>query len=573
MKLFFNKYSLQIGSLLLVAILIYGKTINYEFAVDDKTVITNNKFIQNNDIKNIITTTYWEGYADEVGAVYRPVPLISYVLTGNTAKSHHFINVLLWSITLVVLLFFLSQSLFPEINKWLITTGIILWAVLPTNIETIANIKGRDDMLALLFSLIAMIYLMKVIEGNKIIKNSIIAGVLFVLAMFSKETAIIFYPFIIVLFYIKSDLKKNWKSLLIITGFYAAALLIRGVITSGYVAVHLPENNMVMMFDGIEKVYFQLHLFLMYFVKLVFPVNLSWDYSYGFFELKNYLFEALLSLLLITFLLYSFYRAIKNKSITALFILMYMSGVLLVSNILFLTGSTFAERFLFIPSLGLVLWLIYFLNESKKLKNYKNYILFTLIIVYGLSSFARVGDWKTEETLITKDFNKKSKSYRTELAYLEIQINKYKSNLNNLQLREQINTLIKSSQAKYSFIESVWNLSGDFYKTIGNLLNAEKSYQKSIEINSKSFIAYVNLGFIYQENKNFTAAKEHYQKAIEINPNNHIPYSNLGMMLHGQNKYLEAKEYYLKSLKINPDNPTIKQNIQNVNNAINLYKL
>lgn len=311
----------------------------------------------------------------------------------------------------------------------------------------------------------------------------------------------------------------------------------------------------------------------MYFVKLVFPVNLSWDYSYGFFELKNYFFEALLSLLLITFLLYSFYRAIKNKSITALFILMYMSGVLLVSNILFLLGSTFAERFLFIPSLGLVLWLIYFLNESKKLKNYKNYILFTLIIVYGLSSFARVGDWKTEETLITKDFNKKSKSYRTELAYLEIQINKYKSNLNNLQLREQINTLIKSSQAKYSFIESVWNLSGDFYKTIGNLLNAEKSYQKSIEINSKSFIAFVNLGFIYQENKNFTAAKEHYQKAIEINPNNHIPYSNLGMMLHGQNKYLEAKEYYLKSLKINPDNPTIKQNIQNVNNAINLYKL
>lgn len=577
MKSFFNKYSLQIGSLLLVAIMIYGKTINYEFVIDDKTVITNNKFVHNNDVKNIITTTYWEGYADEVGAVYRPIPLISYVLTnltlGNTAKSHHFINVLLWGITLVVLLFFLTQSLLPEINKWLITTGIILWAVLPTNIETIANIKGRDDMLALLFSLSAMIYLMKVIEENKIIKNSIIAGVLFVLAMFSKETAIIFYPFIIVLFYIKSDLKKNWKSLLIITGFYAAALLIRGVITSGYVAVHLPENNMVMMFNGIEKLYFKLHLFLMYFVKLVLPVNLSWDYSYGYFELKNYLFEALLSILLITFLLYSFYRSIKNKSITALFILMYMSGILLVSNILFLSGSTFAERFLFIPSLGLVLWLIYYINENNKLIKYKNYILFSLIVVYGLTTFARVGDWKTEEILITEDFNKSKKSFRTELAYLEIQINKYKTNPNNLQLREQIQSLIKTSQDKYSFVESVWNLSGDFYKTIGNLSQAEKSYKKAIGINSTSFIAYVNLGYIYQETKNFPSAKEYYQKAIEINPNNHIPYSNLGMMLHGQNKYLEAKEYYLKALTINPDNPTIKQNLQNVNNAIQLYNL
>src|SRR5690606_28604210 len=203
----------------------------------------------------------------------------------------------------------------------------------------------------------------------------------------------------------------------------------------------------------------------------------------------------------------------------------------------------------------------------------KNYILFSLIVVYGLTTFARVGDWKTEEILITEDFNKSKKSFRTELAYLEIQINKYKTNPNNLQLREQIQSLIKTSQDKYSFVESVWNLSGDFYKTIGNLSQAEKSYKKAIGINSTSFIAYVNLGYIYQETKNFPSAKEYYQKAIEINPNNHIPYSNLGMMLHGQNKYLEAKEYYLKALTINPDNPTIKQNLQNVNNAIQLYNL
>src|SRR5690606_30632778 len=103
--------------------------------------------------------------------------------------------------------------------------------------------------------------------------------------------------------------------------------------------------------------------------------------------------------------------AIKNKSITALFILMYMSGILLVSNILFLSGSTFAERFLFIPSLGLVLWLIYYINENNKLIKYKNYILFSLIVVYGLTTFARVGDWKTEEILITEDFNKSKKSF------------------------------------------------------------------------------------------------------------------------------------------------------------------
>src|SRR5690606_34775786 len=121
---------------------------------------------------------------------------------------------------------------------------------------------------------------------------------------------------------------------------------------------------------------------------------------------------------------------------------------------------------------------------NNKLIKYKNYILFSLIVVYGLTTFARVGDWKTEEILITEDFNKSKKSFRTELAYLEIQINKYKTNPNNIQLREHIQSLIKTSQEIYRLIESVSNLSGDLYKTIETMSQAEKFYKKAIGINS-----------------------------------------------------------------------------------------
>lgn len=577
MKSFFKKYKIQISCLLLIAVIIYGRTINYEFAIDDRTVITQNKFIQHNDIQSIITTTYWEGYADEIGAVYRPIPLISYVFTnltiGNSAKAHHFINVLLWCITLVVLLFFLMQYLLTDINKWLITLGVILWSVLPISIEAIANIKGRDDILALLFSLIALISIMKILLGNKELKYNISLGVFIVLAMFSKETAIIFFPFIVLLFFLKKAFIKEWKTLLIVLLSYFLALIIRGIITFDYVEVNLPENNMVMMFKGVEKIFFQLHLILMYFIKLVFPFNLTWDYSLGYFEIKNYLIEAIVSVLLIIFFAYSFLKGLRNKSFATLFIILYLSGILLVSNVFFLSGSTFAERFLFIPSLGIILWLIQYIAENKKLYAYKYYILLSLITFYGITTSIRVSDWSTEEKLIISDYSKPKKSFRTETAYLDILITKYKSNTNNIQLREQVFQLSKSLQNRFPNIESVWNLSGDYYKLVKNYIEAEKCFIKSKKINPNSYAAFVNLGFINQELNKFDEALDYYKKAIMLNPNSHIPYSNIGIMLHNQNKFIEAKKYYIKSLEINPKNPSIQQNLQNVNNAINLYKL
>ena len=142
-----------------------------------------------------------------------------------------------------------------------------------------------------------------------------------------------------------------------------------------------------------------------------------------------------------------------------------------------------------------------------------------------------------------------------------------------MQLEEKIIKLKNSLQVNYPNIESIWNLSGDYFKIYKNYKQAEVCFLKSIEINPNSYIAYVNLGFVNQETGNIEKAINYYQKAIELSPNNHIPYSNLGMMLHNQNKFIEARNYYLKSLEINPNNPSIQQNLQNANNAIKLYNL
>jgi tetratricopeptide (TPR) repeat protein len=263
-------------------------------------------------------------------------------------------------------------------------------------------------------------------------------------------------------------------------------------------------------------------------------------------------------------------KGIINKKKYAPFLVWFYSGILLTSNLFFLTGSTFAERFLFIPSIGLILSLYFLLSSLFKKMEYLKYIFIVLGLFYGVLSFSRVQDWKDEETLINADYNKTSKSYRTELAYADNIIKDAKSKGNiNQEDNIQVNEILTSLILRFPEVEQIYIVSGSYYNLIGNVSKAIEVYEKAIKINGNSYLALLNLGFIYEKD-NISKAKEMYFRATKVSKQSHIPFSNLGMILHAEGNYLEAKKYYEESLIIYPNNTTIIQNLTNVNNAINI---
>jgi len=98
------------------------------------------------------------------------------------------------------------------------------------------------------------------------------------------------------------------------------------------------------------------------------------------------------------------------------------------------------------------------------------------------------------------------------------------------------------------------------YCLLGGILNDQNSpdavqyYQKSIELNSRCYLAYRGLGNFYLKSKDYSNAEKYYTKAIEINQNRFGPiYKNRGLVRLEQNKKIEAKNDFEKYLEQMPN--------------------
>lgn len=107
---------------------------------------------------------------------------------------------------------------------------------------------------------------------------------------------------------------------------------------------------------------------------------------------------------------------------------------------------------------------------------------------------------------------------------------------------------------------------------LGTMMNEQKSpecvtfYEKCLEINNKSYLAYNGLGNFYLKTNQFEKAENCYTKAIEINPKRSAKiYKNRAYLREKQNKHSDAKEdlkSYLKYFPQAPDRGVIEQAIR-----------
>src|SRR5690606_38462544 len=69
---------------------------------------------------------------------------------------------------------------------------------------------------------------------------------------------------------------------------------------------------------------------------------------------------------------------------------------------------------------------------------------------------------------------------------------------------------------------------GRAYQGLKDYLNAEKDYQKAIELDSKNALAYYNFGTLKFLQQDYEAAIEQFSKVIEINPKDAYAFNDRG---------------------------------------------
>ena len=191
----------QAIGLFLFAFLLYANTLGHDFTVDDAIVITNNSLVQKGagGIGEIFAyDTFYGFFEDEskanlvAGGRYRPLTLAMFAIEQQLSPGpfiSHLFNVVWYGALLAVLLYFVRGLLRGRGYAWWLPLLIVgLFAAHPIHTEAVANIKGRDEIVALFFAALSAWLVWKAARDRKW-SGAAAGAVCMGLGCLAKETA------------------------------------------------------------------------------------------------------------------------------------------------------------------------------------------------------------------------------------------------------------------------------------------------------------------------------------------------------------------------------------------------
>ena len=322
--------------------------------------------------------------------------------------------------------------------------------------------------------------------------------------------------------------------------------------------------------------------YIKYIEKMVFPVNLSFFYPYA--TTMNW-WEFATSVLFLLFISFMALKTARNHPYFIVGWLWYLGTLVPVIGIIQIGGQSLADRYTYIPLIGLFIISAWGIPELLKKFKYKKLIISissaSLILILLTLTWKQTTFWENSIILyehaleVTSDNYLAHNNLGTELekaGYLEEAIIHYNHAVRINPLSSEAHTNIGSAlyiqgdtkNAIPHFISAI-NIkpnNGLLHYNIGLALEKEKQLDKAVEhffmalkLNPEIENIHEVLGFALFELGQNTKAIHHYLKALNNNASTNLfkIYNNLGTALYKNGNINEAINHYLKALEIKPD--------------------
>lgn len=605
----FSRWLLTICSVFAFAL--YANTLGNQFTVDDDLVISKNDFTKEgiSALPKIFSSSYRAGFYDRKEGLYRPLSVALFAVEWQVAPDNpfvfHLVNVLLYAITAAVLFLFLRAMLEGKnlIIPFLIT---LLFIAHPVHTEVVVNVKSGDEVLAFLFSILSLWSTLRFVKSNRI-SAIIFANIFFLLAVLSKETAIamaVISP--LVLYFFSNLQKKQW---IIVSVFLAVVLAIYFVIrvsvlkgVSDFSSIELINNSLVGAGDDwLKREATAIFMVGKYILLLFVPVTLCYDYSYNSIPLKSFSDAgALLSLLVIIALAIIAIRGVRKKDPVSFGILFFGITMAIVSNLFILIESTFAERFLYMPSLGFCVAIVFLVSKIFKVKETSvaysglydiirknrglSFLFSVVLVLFSVKTFSRNLDWKSNFTLLQRDVRTNPNSARIQYSLGSTYVFELMEKEKDLQrkrqlLQEGVKHLQRGTQL-LPFYGDAWFNMGFAYNQLEDYPNAATCFVKGFEYTKKpTQEQYIGAGIAYGKNGDYKKALPMFRTVLAKNDTSFDAYNNLGMFQSTAGQYDSAIINLKKAIEVKPGGSEAYYNMgnvyayrQNFSPAIDWYK-
>lgn len=555
------------------AIAIYANTLKNGFVYDDYDTIVKNTLIKNlNNLPKLIHQDY---FALSGEMTYRPVVTFTYfvdhALYGLRAWGHHLTNIILHAangVLLYVLLTFLSRSsIYSNRQPHNTSNSLIrnnhpllislLFVAHPVATEAVNAVSFREDLLAFFFYIFSFNIYLSLRLNHVVIRKPVLrmlfitSCLLYLLALLSKEMAatlpliIIFYECI----YIKE--KKDLRTILFNTYNlgYLAVTVLYGYFRFYY--LYSPAEEGFRSWTLAER-FLTLPQLLMSYLKLtLFPVSLCADYLVAPVG-SPFSISFIFPIAILTFIVATAFLLKKRVADLTFGIIFFLVALLPVYN-LFPIVNPFAERYLYLPAVGICIIIGLLFSSIAETSGTKArlrsiYILLFLIIlsIYAFTVVKRNGVWIDGTSLWNDTLIKMPDSSRAIH-------NRGLAVFNSGNYIEAIRDYSKAIELDPLYAGG-YNDRGAAFAKVGNYSQAIEDYTKAIGINPKFASAYYNRGAVHYKLGNYSQAIKDYTATIEINPWYGNAYNNLGIAYSDSGNYGLSVAVFTKAIEIDPKN-------------------
>jgi tetratricopeptide (TPR) repeat protein len=520
-----NNYLINLFSLgifIALAFGVYHNALDNGFTMDDAPAIVVNPLIRDlGNIPQIIISPYTRE-VNPTSYLYRPLTSVTYALSyaidGLNPTIFFMGNILLHALN-AFLVFLLFNYWFDR--KWLGFMAALLFIVHPIQTDVIPSGVGRTGLLLTFFSLLSILCYIKS-KNSKV--NYFLSLFFYFCAMLSKETGAFLIVFLaLYTFFEKSDLSLKAyfkKNIIYDIGFgitFIIYFFLRLAVVKVFFVPQVFVFNPLIGRSALVRILTGLKILVYYYIRLmVYPDKLCALYAYDQIEIVDSPFElsfliSLLIMILFAGIIFYFYKK-SNKAYLGL--LLFISNIFFYSNVPFLSGAIVAERFLYLSSVGFVIFVlsIYLLLKKRVLRIIFLFFIGTIVILFSLKTIERSRVWQ-----------------------------------NNLTLFKSVVEVFPRNAIAHYYL-------GREYLQEDDLQPAIDHFQKAVVIYPKLYKAYTFLGFAYAWVGDHEKAIRYYGEGLDNLKGTSELWLKYGYSYSILDMHTEAFQAYLTSLELNPEN-------------------
>ena len=574
------------------------------------------------NLQNIFTRNYW--WPNDDSTLYRPVTTLSYLFNytilgnGESVTGYHVLNLLLHWVN-AWLVFLIVRRLSNRTEIAALTAAV--FAIHPVNTEAVTNVVGRADLLAA-FSVLfgAWCYLRAAAPGTNRARWLALMGTVACLGVMSKENAVVIAAFVAIYDFLwqrsslKTFFKESWPGYVALLPGLLLILLIRLWISSTTTVFeeHFLDNPLIGV-SRLQRVMTAIGIAGRYLKLLIFPWRLSSDYSFNqipVYGTGNAGSDTMawVSLVLMALLLAGVIYFRKRQRLISWGIFFFFAMLLPTSNAIVTIGSIMAERFLYLPSVGLCAAAAVILCAiSAKWK--PAWVLAILVICsLGVRTFVRNSDWKDDTALWGSTVAASPDSYKAHMMYgntiledAEQKNRPYQQVIDDAIAQEEIAQSIMETQPPlplkwqsvmvYLHLAKDYRMKGQFLEDGNRHDEAMNLYHKSLDLLERAqdvdrvtnqtwhelrlsrgvppkeipdignHLVYEQLCFTYGKLKQWENCERAGRYLEHIAPQQSTGYQLLGAAYFNLGRFPDAAEQFLAGLLVDPDKPDWYMNL------------